>query len=438
MSRSLTGAKYGALSGLLWGTIAGLILLSTFAPSLKSIQRISELNPALVPVALAFAAVFIGLALAGAGALLGLLFSIVKGHIPTGSTRKKAMLFASSLWLVFQLLIRNTSNWQLALISLTLCLLWGASFGYLFERSLHKPIKPLDLSKYPTPRVAAGAIPLSLLIAGIGAVMARTLPAFPGFDPSIWLTEWLLAAAPLVLLSRKGLNVRNALSIGRFRMRHVLIGITAALVTYPIYADVFLLAQSLLGPYPRILEGEFYRWFPASWPEMILWLGGIAVSAGICEEILFRGFVQNGLQRNWSPMAAVAVAGILFGISHLDPWRIPFAIVFGITAGYLFLRTNSLYTTMTFHIMTNSISPILDFINAPVPVSLSEAPWIAISIISVVLTISLLLACKSPLVGENAHAPLFSVDRYCTNCGTSIMPNAEFCIECGKSARSGQ
>jgi len=438
MSQILKGAKYGALSGFLWGTVAGFILLSVVASSLKNIQRISELSPALLPVAWALASCFIGLVLAGAGALLGLLFSIVKGHIPTGTMWKKALLFFSSVWLVFQFLIWNTSNWMLALVSLTLCLLWGASFGYLFERSLHKPTKRLDLLKYPTPKVAAVAIPLSLVIAGIGAVVAITLPAFPGFDPSIWLTEWLLAAVPLLLLRRKRLNVRNALSIGRFRMRHVLIGLTAALVTYPIYVDVFLLAQTLLGPYPRFLEGELYRWFPNSWPEMIIWLGGIAVSAGICEEILFRGFVQNGLQRNWNPIAAITASGILFGISHLDPWRIPFAILFGVTAGYLFFRTNSLYTTMTFHIITNSISPILDFLNAPVPVSLSETSWLMISIISVVLTISLFFACRFPLVGENQCLPLIHVDRYCTHCGTSIMPNAEFCIECGNSTRSGQ
>jgi len=435
MSQFSKGATYGALSGLLWGTIAGLILLSQVASSLKSVQRISELSPALLPVALAFAALFIGLALAGVGALLGLLFSIVKNHLPTASTWKKAVLFYSSVWLIFQLLIRNTSNWLLALVSLALCLLWGASFGYLFDRSVHKPMKLPDISKYPTPRIAATVILLSLLISGIGALISRVLPAFPGFDPSIWLTEWLLVALPLLLLRKKKLNVRNALSFGRFRIHHVLLGFTAALVTYPIFADVFFLAQTLLGPYPRFLEGEIYRWYPNNWPEMILWLGGIAVSAGICEEILFRGFVQNGLQRNWRPIAAVAVSGILFGISHLDPWRIPFAILFGLMAGYLFLRTNSLYTTMTFHIITNSISPILDFINAPSPINPSSTLWIVISIISVVLTILLLFASKSPLMGGNPPAPLINADRYCTNCGTNIMANAKFCTECGKPVR---
>jgi len=438
MNRSLNGAKYGALCGLLWGTVAGLILLSRFEHSLKGIQRISELGPALLPFALAFAAIFIGVALAGVGALLGLLFSKVQDHLPTASIWKRAVLFFSFLWLIFQLLAWNTSNWSLALISLILCLFWGASFGYLYERSLLGLKKPLDISKYPTPRVSVAVIFLSLLIAGIGALISFALPAFPGFDPTIWVTELLLAVPPIVLLKAKRLSVRNALSIGRFRMRHVLLGVIAAVVTYPIYADVFLWAQSLLGPYPRFLEGEMYRWFPKSWPEMVLWLGGIAVSAGICEEILFRGFVQNGFQRNWSPIAAISISAVLFGVSHLDPWRIPFAILFGLMAGYLFLRTNSIYTTMSFHIITNTISPILDFVNAPVPDRLSASPWVTISLISVLLTILLLFASRFPLVGQNPPALLVYVDGYCANCGATIVSNAKFCVECGQHVRERQ
>ena len=438
MNRSLNGAKYGALCGLLWGTVAGLILLSRFEHSLKGVQRISDLGPVLLPFALAFASIFIGVALAGVGALLGLVFSKVQDYIPTTSIWKKAVLFFSFLWLIFQLLAWNTSNLSLALISLILCLFWGASFGYFFERSLRGQKKLLDISKYPTPKVSVAVIFLSLLIAGIGALTSFALPAFPGFDPTIWVTEWLLAAAPLALLRAKRLNVRNALSIGRFRMRHVLIGVTAAVVTYPIYADLFLLAQSLLGPYPRFLEGEMYRWFPKSWPELVLWLGGIAVSAGICEEILFRGFVQNGFQRNWSPLAAISMSAVLFGVSHLDPWRIPFAILFGLMAGYLFFRTNSIYTTMSFHIITNCISPILDFVNAPVPDSLSASPWVTISIISVLLTLLILFASRSQLVAQNPPALLSYDDDYCVNCGAAIVSNAKFCVECGQHVRERQ
>jgi membrane protease YdiL (CAAX protease family) len=432
MGQSLTAAKYGALSGLLWGTVGGLIFFAWLVSSVKNFPGISELGPAILPIVFTFGALLLGAVLAGVGAVFGLLFSKVKDYLPTTSTWKNAVLFYSFAWLIFQLLIRNPSNWLLALASLVFSLLWGASFGYLFERALHRPTKSLDISKYPPPRIVAGVLILSILLLVIGGLISRGLPSFPGFDPSIWLSEWLLVAPPLLLLRRKRLNVRNALSIGRFRTRYALLGFIAAIAIYPLSVDVFSVTETLLGPYSRFLQAESARWFPNSWPGMILWLGGIALSAGISEEILFRGFVQNGLQRNRGPITALIVSATLFGVLHLDPWRIPYAILFGLMTGYLFLRTNSLYTTMTFHIVTNSISSILSFINPPFPVSISAAPWIAISIISAALTALVLLASRSPVVGREPPAPLTHSDRFCAYCGARIMSNARFCVDCGK------
>lgn len=225
MSQSSKAAKSGALSGLLWGTVGGLIFFGWVFSSAKDIRGISELSPVIWPIILTIAALFIGGLLAGVGAALGLLFSVVKNHLPSDATWKKAIFFYSFLWLILQLLLRNTSNWLLAIVSLALCILWGTSFGYLFERSLHRPTKLLDISKYPTPKIAAVGIILSFLISGIGVAISLKLPAFPGFDPSIWLSEWLLVAVPILLLKRKRLKLRNALSIGRFRVRHVLLGL---------------------------------------------------------------------------------------------------------------------------------------------------------------------------------------------------------------------
>lgn len=91
------------------------------------------------------------------------------------------------------------------------------------------------------------------------------------------------------------------------------------------------------------------------------WIMAMGFSAGVCEEVLFRGFIQNGLHNHWGPLKAVIVTAILFGVFHLDPWRSPGAALLGLLAGYLVVRTGSLYTAITLHMTSNTLGQVLSF-----------------------------------------------------------------------------
>ena len=432
MGHSSAAAKWGALTGLLWGILAGALIFAFILTS-KALPHLREFGPNIKPMFIASGGLVGGIVFAGIGTILGLIFSAVKNYLPTKSTWLKGAVFYLVLWLIFQLIIRNITNWTLASVSFVFCLSWGSSFGFLYERSLNKPVRVPDITKYPTPKVIAYVLVLSFLLSGVGVLVSLKLPAFPGFDPTVWLSEWLMAAVPVLFLRKQRLNVRNALSLSRFRPQHALLGLATAIALYPISADVALLTEQLLGPYPRYLQSAEFQWFPQTWPEMILWLGATAVSAGIAEEILFRGFMQNGLERNWRPAIAVVVSGVVFGLAHADPWRIPYAILFGLVAGYLFLRTNSLYTTMSFHIATNTVADLLGFLKPPLSeATISPATWTVITIISVLLTVIMFRASRSRFVVRNPTIPLTRPSRYCAYCGTRTLSSARFCVECGK------
>lgn len=46
---------------------------------------------------------------------------------------------------------------------------------------------------------------------------------------------------------------------------------------------------------------------------------GVAITAGICEETIFRGFVMNALRDAGAPLIAqIALSGLLFGLAHLS------------------------------------------------------------------------------------------------------------------------
>ena len=85
----------------------------------------------------------------------------------------------------------------------------------------------------------------------------------------------------------------------------------------------------------------------------------LAATAGICEEILFRGFIFSAL-RNWhGTLIAAAITGVLFGAVHagsapaLD--LVPLAAL-GVGLCLLYRRTGSLYPCFVAHSLNNSIA----------------------------------------------------------------------------------
>lgn len=78
-----------------------------------------------------------------------------------------------------------------------------------------------------------------------------------------------------------------------------------------------------------------------------------AVIAPINEEIFFRGFLV--------PRIGIVFSAIIFGALHASynstfGIEIIAAIIFGLVAGYVFKKTNSLYPSMIAHILINTLA----------------------------------------------------------------------------------
>jgi len=96
----------------------------------------------------------------------------------------------------------------------------------------------------------------------------------------------------------------------------------------------------------------------------------IGVLPGICEEMLFRGYIIRGFER-YGKWQAILISGIMFGIFHLDFFRLIPAAVMGIWLGYLLLKTRSIYITFIAHALHNSFTVVLTSWGEQIPV-LSE------------------------------------------------------------------
>lgn len=87
----------------------------------------------------------------------------------------------------------------------------------------------------------------------------------------------------------------------------------------------------------------------------------ISLLPGVCEELLFRGFLLHGLRKKLSNASAILIAGILFGAFHLDPYRFLPVTLLGILFGYMVVRTGSILTGMVAHSTNNAIAMLISY-----------------------------------------------------------------------------
>lgn len=86
---------------------------------------------------------------------------------------------------------------------------------------------------------------------------------------------------------------------------------------------------------------------------LVLVVGTIAVTPAICEEALFRGWLQTTLQRRLSIPLAIVVQGLLFALFHTNPLSVVALAFVGFYLGFLFQRSGTLFASMTAHCLYN-------------------------------------------------------------------------------------
>lgn len=191
------------------------------------------------------------------------------------------------------------------------------------------------------------------------AVLALWLPRELGFLSDVW--PWpdglaahtfnaifsVVAAVVLFVMVRRLDGVGYRFTVRLLDLR--LAGVT--LLAFCCIAIPFGLATGFLhvGP-PAFDVARFLREF-----------FGILVVVAIPEELLFRGLIQNLLQRVLPAGYALVVASLIFGASHLNngpspDWRyVLLATVAGLFYGYAYRRSGGLMAACLVHSAVDAI-----------------------------------------------------------------------------------
>ena len=98
----------------------------------------------------------------------------------------------------------------------------------------------------------------------------------------------------------------------------------------------------------------FDPWADYFWGSIFLGISGV-VLAPIFEEIVFRGILFAGFYKKLGPWKAAIISSLAFSLLHLyDPLGALAVFIFGMMACYLYRRTQSLWTPIIVHAVTNA------------------------------------------------------------------------------------
>jgi membrane protease YdiL (CAAX protease family) len=96
--------------------------------------------------------------------------------------------------------------------------------------------------------------------------------------------------------------------------------------------------------------------------EGLLVIMVIAIVPAVCEEVMFRGFIQRSFEFKMRPFWAAAITAVFFAVYHFNPYAIIPLMILGFYFGFAAYISNSIFVPMILHFLNNFAAVILFFI----------------------------------------------------------------------------
>ena len=185
------------------------------------------------------------------------------------------------------------------------------------------------------------------------------------FNYGILITEFVLIALPTVIyVKTRGASLKRELRFNSLSLVDALLVAVAFVAAYFVAVFINLLGEIILSMFGNLIIQDIP--FAKNPGEYLLLLFVIAGSAGICEEILFGGFILRAYEKlgMWPD---ILVTAVLFSILHLNIQNILAPLFLGIILGFAVYKTNSIYAGTIGHFINNAISVTWGYVIMSLP-----------------------------------------------------------------------
>lgn len=196
------------------------------------------------------------------------------------------------------------------------------------------------------------------------AVLLLTLGSWvQGKDTYIGLiiTEYLIILFPVVYyLNRRGYNLKEFLRLNRLTLKQIKYIVLIVIFSYPIAVFLNYIGILFLSRFGRIMPNPIP--IPSNIKEYLLSFIVIALTPGICEEVMFRGMIMRTYEV-YGRKKAIILSAVLFGLFHFNLQNLLGPIFLGLMFGVLVSKTKSLLSSIIGHIVNNTVALTIGFLS---------------------------------------------------------------------------
>lgn len=142
--------------------------------------------------------------------------------------------------------------------------------------------------------------------------------------------------------------------------------------------------------------------------SLVFAISMLALTPAICEEVLFRGFIQRQAERSLGAWGGILFSGIIFGFYHLRLTQaIPLSLL-GIFMAWLTWQTRSLWPAILVHFINNAFAAVLGKMasasDSPSDLDDFTFPWWVVVVAAFVLAGAITALRKRPARAAEIHA----------------------------------
>jgi membrane protease YdiL (CAAX protease family) len=222
--------------------------------------------------------------------------------------------------------------------------------------------KPFDSELPISPQQALLLVAFSVILIGfLGVIVRAILETIFGdisWSSPFLLLELLIIVPSIYVVNRYKYSIKEAFRFNNVSILIILLSVFMGFVVAVIGDQLDRIMQNWF-PMPDVFAEAMENIFLTSniidyWFILLIATFG----AGICEEMLFRGFLQRIFEKKFQIAPALLIPAVLFGLIHILPWLFFQIVLMGLILGLLAWRTNSIYPPIIVHTLNNLIGTL--------------------------------------------------------------------------------
>lgn len=215
-----------------------------------------------------------------------------------------------------------------------------------------------------------------LLVVSLGAFVQNL-----SFGWGLLATEFLLILAPALLLLRlERQPLRDTLRFSRVSLPLALACLTGGVGLWLFDSMLEAILVSMTGFAPSTGVGVL----PDTPLEALLVFLGFALAAPLCEEILFRGVIQQRYMQAHRPLVAFSAPALLFAFFHLRLVGLTALLPIAFFITFVYWRTQNLTASILVHFANNLLAALVlaaAGLSLQLPISLPSLPTAGVGLL---------------------------------------------------------